>query len=46
MEKILRGLMNYRLTHQRNMVAQFKKVSCYWKHGGTVQKGELLLETL
>lgn len=26
MEKILRGLMNYRLSHQRNMVAQFKKV--------------------
>ena len=27
MEKILRGLMTYRLTQQRNMVNQFKKVS-------------------
>ena len=26
MEKIFRGLMTYRLTHQRNMVDQFKKV--------------------
>jgi len=26
MEKIFRGLMKYRLTHQRNMVDQFKKV--------------------
>jgi len=26
MEKIFRGLMTYRLTHQRNMVEQFKKV--------------------
>ena len=27
MEKIFRGLMTYRLTHQRNMVDQFKKVN-------------------
>eukprot|EP00088_Acartia_fossae_P001374 TRINITY_DN10533_c0_g1_i2.p1 TRINITY_DN10533_c0_g1~~TRINITY_DN10533_c0_g1_i2.p1 ORF type:complete len:309 (+),score=56.90 TRINITY_DN10533_c0_g1_i2:96-1022(+) len=26
MEKILRGIMNYRLAHQRNMVEQFKSV--------------------
>lgn len=31
MEKILRGLMNYRLTHQRNMVAQFKKVGASYE---------------
>ena len=30
MEKIFRGVMNYRLTHQRNMVDQFKKACVLW----------------
>ena len=31
MEKIFRGVMNYRLTHQRNMVDQFKKACVLWR---------------
>lgn len=37
MEKIFRGLMKYRLSHQRNMVDQFKKVRYIHQQNITAQ---------